>query len=154
MFWQIKAWLFQKLNESIFPWTEMIGKWGQYSRSSQSSLSQILVAVKKQWIHSEARTWHDKNIQSNAPNRQILRTQLNIWPVCQTGWVFVCELSGSGFKSSCNHLNFRFRTCFEQGVPWHSGNYRVWIHCETRTWHDKNIQLRRGIYNARSFNKK
>ena len=27
-----------------------------------------------------------------------------------------------------------------QGVPWHSGNCRVWIHSETRTWHDKNIQ--------------
>ena len=50
------------------------------------------------------------------------------------------ELSGSGFESSCNHFTFRFRTCFEQGVPWHSGNYRVWIHSETRTWHDKNIQ--------------
>ena len=24
---------------------------------------------------------------------------------------------------------------------WHSGNYRVWIHSETRTWHDKNIQF-------------
>ena len=30
--------------------------------------------------------------------------------------------------------------CFEQGVPWHSGNYRVWIHSETCTWHDENIQ--------------
>ena len=29
---------------------------------------------------------------------------------------------------------------FEQGVPWHSDNYRVWIHFETRTWYDKNIQ--------------
>ena len=28
----------------------------------------------------------------------------------------------------------------ECGVPWHSGNYRVWIHSETHTWHDKNIQ--------------
>ena len=55
------------------------------------------------------------------------------------GWVFIYELSGCGFKSSCSHLNFRFRACFEQGVPWHSGNYRVWIHSETRTWHDKNI---------------
>ena len=45
------------------------------------------------------------------------------------------------FESSCSHLNFRFRACFEQGVPWHSGNYRVWIHSETRTWHNKNIQL-------------
>ena len=29
---------------------------------------------------------------------------------------------------------FRARSC------WHSGNYRVRIHSETRTWHDKNIQ--------------
>ena len=30
-------------------------------------------------------------------------------------------------------INFRFRACFEQGVPWHSGNYRVQVHSETRT---------------------
>ena len=54
--------------------------------------------------------------------------------------MFVYELSGCGFESRCSHLNFRFHACFEQGVPWHSGNYRVWIHSETRTWHDKNIQ--------------
>ena len=29
----------------------------------------------------------------------------------------VYKLSGSGFESSCSHLNFRFRSCFEQGVP-------------------------------------
>ena len=39
-----------------------------------------------------------------------------------------------------NHFTFRFRAYFEQGVPWHSGNYRVWIHSEMRTWHDENIQ--------------
>ena len=55
--------------------------------------------------------------------------------------MFVYELSGSGFESSCSHLNFRFCACFEQGVPWHLGNYRVWIHSETSTWHDKNIQF-------------
>ena len=63
-----------------------------------------------------------------------------IWPAWPNGWLFVYELSGCGFGSSCSHLNSRFRVCFEQGVPWHSGNYRVWIHSETRTWHDKNIQ--------------
>ena len=51
-------------------------------------------------------------------------------------------LSGCGFKSSCSHLNFRFGPCFEQGVTWHSGNYRVWIHSEARMWHDKKVQLR------------
>ena len=35
------------------------------------------------------------------------------WP---NGWVFVYELSGSGFESNFNHLNFRFRGCFEEGV--------------------------------------
>ena len=63
-----------------------------------------------------------------------------IWPAWPNGWLFVYELSGCGFGSSCSHLNSRFRVCFEQGVPWHSGSYRVWIHSETRTWHDKNIQ--------------
>ena len=62
-------------------------------------------------------------------------------PICLNAWVFVYKLSGCGFGSCCSHLNFRFRAYFEQGVPWHSGNYRVWIHSETRTWHDKNIQL-------------
>ena len=58
-----------------------------------------------------------------------------------TAWVFVYEQSGFGFESRCSHLKFRFGACFEQGVPWHSGNYRVWIQSETRMWHDKNIQL-------------
>ena len=62
------------------------------------------------------------------------------WPAWLNGWVFVYELSGCGFESSCSHFTFRFRACFEQGVPWHSDNYRVWIHSETRTWHDNNIQ--------------
>ena len=53
---------------------------------------------------------------------------------------FVYELSDCGFESYCSHLNFRYRACFEQGVPWDSGNYRVWIHSQKRTWHDKNIQ--------------
>ena len=26
-----------------------------------------------------------------------------IWPVWPNGWVFVYELSGSGFESSCSH---------------------------------------------------
>ena len=53
--------------------------------------------------------------------------------------VFAYELSGCGFENRCSHLNFRFRACFEQGVPWDSGNYRVWTHSERRTWHDKSI---------------
>ena len=71
---------------------------------------------------------------------KLLQLDANPEPVWPNGWVFVHELSGSGFESSCSHLNLRFRTCFEQGVPWHSGTYRVSIYSETLTWHDKNIQ--------------
>ena len=63
-----------------------------------------------------------------------------IWPVWVNGWVFVYELCGCGFKSRCSHIIFRYGAWFEQGVPWHSGNCRVWIHSQTRTWHDKNMQ--------------
>ena len=71
------------------------------------------------------------------PNHLFHKRILTKW---LNGGVFVYELSGCRFESSCSHLNFRFCTCFEQGVPWHSGNYRKWIHSETRSWHDKNIQ--------------
>ena len=53
------------------------------------------------------------------------------------GWLFVYELSGCGFKSRCSYLNFRHRIFFDQGVPWHSGNYRMWVHSERCTWHRK-----------------
>ena len=64
-----------------------------------------------------------------------------IWPVWPNAWVFVHKLTGSGFESSCSHLNFRFRAFSEQRVPWDSGNNSVRIHSETRTWHDKNINI-------------
>ena len=55
-------------------------------------------------------------------------------------WVFNYELRGCGFESCCSYLNFRYCACFEQGVSWHSGNYRVWIHSKMSTWHDNKIQ--------------
>ena len=70
-----------------------------------------------------------------------------IWPVWLNSWVFVYKLSGCGFQSHCCHLNFRYYTCFKQGVPWHSGNYGVWIHFEKSIWHDNNIQSTR-IYST------
>ena len=66
---------------------------------------------------------------------------MNSKQIWLNGWAFIYELKGCGFKSSCSHLDFRFCAYFEQEVSWHSGNYRVWIHSETRMWHDKNIQL-------------
>ena len=67
-----------------------------------------------------------------------------IWPVWSNCWVFVYELSGSGLESSSSHFSFRFRACFEQGVPYIQTTIEcgLWIHSETCTWHDKNIQSR------------
>ena len=53
------------------------------------------------WIHSDMRTWHDKNIQSNATYSQ---QSSIIWPVWLNCWVFVYELSGCGFKARCIHF--------------------------------------------------
>ena len=53
------------------------------------------------------------------------------------GWAFVYEISGCGIDSCCSYLNFRYRACFEQGAPWYSDNYRVYIHSKTWMWHDK-----------------
>ena len=49
------------------------------------------------------------------------------------------ELRGWRFKSLCCHFKFRYRAYFKQCVPWHLGNYRVYIDSETRTWYDNRI---------------
>ena len=63
----------------------------------------------------------------------ISRTRFRVNPHSIVDWM-------SWLESRCTYVIFRFHACFEEGVPWHLGNYRVWIHSETRTWHDKNIQ--------------
>ena len=63
-----------------------------------------------------------------------------IWPLWPNGWIFVYELNGCEFESRWSHLNFRYCACLDQGVTSHSGNHRVCIYSETRTWHDKNTQ--------------
>ena len=79
-------------------------------------------------------------------NHWVSKRTLNPWAVL---WVLICtvyltvccycvtcEFQTESTLYSCCHLNFRYRACFEQGVPWH----RVWIHSETCTWHDSSIQ--------------
>ena len=99
-------------------------------------------------LHTHTHTYtHAPPCTDSSPSHQILRSPCPPiggmqapWPVWLNCWVFVYELSGCGFESSCSHLNFRFRACFEQGVPWHSGNYSVDSLWNVPVWHDKNIQ--------------
>ena len=82
------------------------------------------------WIHSEyARVMIKTYSQMHRTDKYSQHSSI-IWPVWPNGWVFVYQLSGCEIEPSCSHLNFRFRACFDQGVPWYSGNYRVWIHSE------------------------
>ena len=147
-----------------------------YAYESESTLCSCLnvkemLARRRREHHCEAYTWRDKNMQSNARHRYVLRTQLKylvnlakwlsvhlqtkwfwvrvqfqslehqIWlSVGPNAWVFIYELRGSGFESSCSRINLRVHACVEERTLWHWSNYRVWIHSETRTWHDKNIQ--------------
>ena len=43
---------------------------------------------------------------------QYLQHSSTIWPIWLEGWVFVYELKGCGFMSSCSHWNFVV-LCFE-----------------------------------------
>ena len=76
-------------------------------------------------------TYNDRNARENATvtglthNHLVRKRTLNH---LANGGMFVYELSGCGF---------------EQGVPWHSGIYRMWSHSKTRTWHDKNTKSRK-----------
>ena len=73
--------------------------------------------------------WQDKGGMTRTysqmhPTDQYSEHSSIIWLVWLNGWVSVYGLSSSGFKSGCNHLSFRFCTCFEQGVPSHSAKLR------------------------------
>ena len=82
--------------------------------------------------------WNGTRTHNHLVCKRTLNHLANHWTVWLNSWAFFYEISGCGFQSRCSHLNFRYYTCFEQRVPWHSGNSRVWIHSEM--WHDKNIQ--------------
>ena len=92
----------------------------------------IKCGITLKYVHDMARTYSqmqhtDKYLQHSS----------NIFRVLLNSWVFVFKVSGCGFYSGCSHLNIIFRACLKQCVPWQSGNYRMWIHFETRTWYDK-----------------
>ena len=48
-----------------------------------------------------------------------------ICSVWENGLVFVYKLSGWGTILSAVTWNVRYHACLEQGVTWHSDNYRV-----------------------------
>ena len=69
------------------------------------------------------------NWQERDSNPQSLFSETKTQSFSQTVWlngcVFVYEPSNCMFESRCSHFIFWYCACFEQGVPWHSRNYRV-----------------------------
>ena len=94
------------------------------------------------WIHSETRTWHHKNIQSNAPHRQVLTAQLSHLASLAKWLIVRLWAKWSWVRVQLQSRKLQILCLFWVSSPWHSGNYGVWIHSETRTWHDKKIQLK------------
>ena len=80
-------------------------------------------------------TWHKPIVKFNVQ----ISTHNTAQSFGQFSQMVECFLQTKSFWVRVQ-LTFKFRACFGQGVPWHPRNYRVWIHSETRTWHDKNIQ--------------
>ena len=103
------------------------------SRAKENIIKQKKEQYKQEEIQNKENTEKDgdKDINRNNENRQPSELQQEekekirsqpFGSVWLNGWVFVYELSGSGFESLCCYLNCRYDTCFEQGVPWHSGH--------------------------------
>ena len=99
----------------------------------QSSITECRITLKS--VRDMARTYSQMHCAYKCAEESSM-----IWQVCRNGRAFDYQLSDSGFEGSCRHLNFRYCACFQLRVPWHLGNYRVWIHSEMRTWPDKNKQ--------------
>ena len=77
---------------------------------------------------------------------------MDIYNIQLSSYTWICLIYLISFLClSASLTNFRFCACFEQEVPWHSGNYRVLIHSERRTWHDKNIQSNSKILETQAF---
>ena len=65
--------------------------------------------------------WISRNSLLEAGVKVSFGLWILVWWFCGL-WVVVRDC---GFESSCSHLNFNFCACVKQGVPWHSGNYRL-----------------------------
>ena len=68
----------------------------------------------------------------------------------RTKWLWIV---GSSLITVTQLFYFIYRTCFEQGVPWHSCSYIVWIHSKRVIWHDKILNKWASFYKLLECNK-
>ena len=110
---------------------ENIRIWDKGSIYFQLRLDKYKMIAKMLWALMKSRSRH------NSTKKNALRFfffTVTLLPPMRDVVIEQKQLS-----SSTNTQPF-YQTGQTSQVPWHSGNYRVQIHSETRTWHDNNIQ--------------
>ena len=65
-------------------------------------------------VHDMTRTYSEMHSTEKYSQHSSL-----IWTAC---------LNGCRVEYRCSPLSFMSRACFKQGVPWHLGNYSLWIY--------------------------
>ena len=92
-----------------------------YTFQSESTLCSCL-NVKEIFAGSRCEIWSLSDYMWTRTHSYLVHKQtlsylvkLAIWPVWLNGWVFLYELSGCGFESSCSRLKLCLDSCF-----WHS----------------------------------
>ena len=91
----------------------------------------ICLNVEELLARSRRKIWSLSDCNRTRTHNHLVNKQTLNHLASLAKWLNVYELSGYEFESSCSHLNFKFCAYFEQEVPSHPGNYRVWIHSET-----------------------
>ena len=108
--------------------THKVSFWIESQKKNTSEVEKIpRKVINTNLLNKRQRLAYDivvKNLNNNKQLLMIVTDQSGscksflIDNLCQlNGSMFVYELSGCGFEFRCSHLNFRFRACFEQGVP-------------------------------------
>ena len=88
-----------------------------------------------------------RNEESLMMKKKLAYKGFLIWP---NGLVFVYELSGSGFESSCSYLNFRYRACFKffDERPYHKqASQLIWIETQLTCFH----MYKKSTLNGKNF---
>ena len=87
------------------------------------------------WIHPKIAyvTWQEHTVKCTVQMSTQSRAQ-SFWPVWPNGWVFVYELSGSGFESSCIHVRLWLK-CYPQNFSGAGSIYESNIFMlKSQTW--------------------
>ena len=110
--WEVIYKLYDLYNTKVIFWEWRNENKNSNKKSNEANLKELF-HVRGQYLYSRAKPCGISNSNSIQTHNHLVRKQtLN-------GWVLVYKLSGCGFESHCCHLNFRYCTCFKQGVPWH-----------------------------------